>query len=256
MADLTDLNPLSPTGADPVSGGDNELRALKNALVGDGTAGNGSFTPTFTGQYTGTAADLNVTKTLADSAAQATDGISYFDDVNTAGAVAGDLLKYNGTDWVAVPPLSGSANYTGYAGLYGAQMYFTTEVTNTVPAGLATIVNGDGINGWFITAVQDCLVNVSTYLSFGFNVPSAPGLAGVKLGHVIDPPNTTFYNTLMAGEDSFFANSAGGYSVETNAQSSIVLLAGEELNVCASFFVSGATPGARNTRLTVNVQSI
>ena len=178
-------------------------------------------------------------------------------NVTDSGSLEGWTLKKNGSGaWVAVAPLSGSANYTGYAGLYGAQMYFTTEVTNTVPAGLATIVNGDTVNGWFITAVQDCLVNVSTYVSFAFGVPTAPGVGVVALGHVIDPPNTNFYNSLMAGGDSYFANSAGTYTVQCNAQSSIVLLAGEELNVCAIFAFSAADGGTRDARLTVNVQPI
>ena len=102
MSDITDLNPLSPTGNDPVSDGDNELRALKNALVGDGTAAEGSFTPSFTGQYTGTAAELNAVNT----AIQPTDDLDALNDVTYSPdpPAVGDHLVYGASGWANETP--------------------------------------------------------------------------------------------------------------------------------------------------------
>lgn len=174
MSDLTDLNPLSPTGTDPVSDGDNELRALKNALVGDGTAAQGSFTPTFTGQYTGTAAELNAVNT----AIQPTDDLDALNDVTYSPdpPAVGDHLVYGAGGWAnetpAVPLSPGSARYTGYAGKVTDQPYFTTEVRNTIPAGLAVVKNdGTGGFGWTVTAAVDVLVTLylsaDYYIDFG-----------------------------------------------------------------------------------------
>lgn len=164
MSDLTDLNPLSPTGTDPVSDGDNELRALKNALVGDGTALQGSFTPTFTGQYTGTAAELNAVNT----AIQPTDDLDALNDVTYSPdpPTVGDHLVYGAGGWANVTPVTvtapGSARYAGYSASVGAQPYFTTEVRNNIPAALAVVKNdGTGGFGWTVTAAARVLVTLS-----------------------------------------------------------------------------------------------
>ena len=195
MSNITDLNPLSPTGNDPVSDGDNELRALKNALVGDGTAAEGSFTPSFTGQYTGTAAELNAVNT----AIQPTDDLDALNDVTYSPdpPAVGDHLVYGASGWAnetpaAPAPSPGSARYTGYAGKVTDQPYFTTEVRNTIPAALAIVKNdGNGGFGWTLTAVEDVLVTLFMsadyylqYSDFGSSARDANCNLGVGLNTV------------------------------------------------------------------------
>lgn len=226
MSDITDLNPLSPTGNDPVSDGDNELRALKNALVGDGTAAEGSFTPGFTGQYTGTATELNAVNT----AIQPTDDLDALNDVTYSPdpPAVGDHLVYGASGWAnetpaAPAPSPGSARYTGYAGKVTDQPYFTTEVSNTIPAGLAVVKNdGTGGFGWTLTAVEDVLVtlnftadfevyiqdsgssnnSVKNYLGIGLNTvgSSLDQSAGRAMGYRTEQSSTqTTYMGLGAG---------------------------------------------------------
>lgn len=168
MSDITDLNPLSPTGNDPVSDGDNELRALKNALVGDGTAAQGSFTPSFTGQYTGTATELNAVNT----AIQPTDDLDALNDVTYSPdpPAVGDHLVYGAGGWANETPAPPderpkAARFSGYAGSVGSQVYFTNEDNNDIPSSLVTFKN-DGADGFgfTLTANEDIVFNLSWYV--------------------------------------------------------------------------------------------
>ena len=254
MSDLTDLNPLSPTGTDPVSDGDNELRALKNALVGDGTALQGSFTPTFTGQYTGTAAELNAVNT----AIQPTDDLDALNDVTYSPdpPTVGDHLVYGAGGWANETPATapGSARYAGYAGKVTDQPYFTTEVSNTIPAALATVKNdGTGGFGWTVTAAADVLVTLNFTVDFELNIINSSSATIINYTGV--GLNTAGSN-LDGGVASDLGSlvtllTAGNYArsyVGITSGCSITLAATDYLTV--SFLYTSSSPGSTTSSVT------
>ena len=263
MSDLTDLNPLSPTGTDPVSDGDNELRALKNALVGDGTAAQGSFTHTFTGQYTGTAAELNAVNT----AIQPTDDLDALNDVTYSHdpPAVGDHLVYGAGGWAnetpATPISPGSARYTGYAGKVTDQPYFTTEVSNTIPAGLATVKNdGTGGFGWTLTAATDVLVTLNFTADFlvtlsGIGAPeNVQNFLGIGL-------NTVGSSLDQSAGRAMGYEERGGTTPVTpemglGAGCSITLSAADYLTVSFDMVISGGitTSAIQDASLNLSVQ--
>ena len=146
---ISDLVITNPTSADLRSAGDEHLRALRLVLIGDGTDQAGSFTSNFTGQYTGTAAELQSIRDQIIPDPLPEDG---------------DLLVWDTDKFVPQPNVAAiyEAAYTGYAGIAGAadEVYFTTEAYNTVPVELATIDNPRGGGGWFLKAVKKCKVDL------------------------------------------------------------------------------------------------
>tara|TARA_R110000751_G_scaffold24944_2_gene68236 strand:+ start:1437 stop:2240 length:804 start_codon:yes stop_codon:yes gene_type:complete len=266
MSDLTDLNPLSPTGTDPVSDGDNELRALKNALVGDGTALQGSFTPTFTGQYTGTAAELNAVNT----AIQPTDDLDALNDVTYSPdpPAVGDHLVYGAGGWAnetpaAPAPSPGSARYAGYAGKVTDQPYFTTEVSNTIPAGLAVLKNdGTGGFGWTLTAATDVLVTLNftadflvTVSSSGSGPNSVRNYLGVGLntvGSSLDRSAGRAMGYLGIKPSSEYMGLGAGCSI-TLAATDYLTVSFDE--VTTSFDPSWATSVIQDANLNLSVQA-
>jgi hypothetical protein len=260
MANISNLDPLTPTGTDPVSGGDNQLRTLKNALVGDGTASNGSFTPGFTGQYTGTAAELN----LVNTAAQPADGLSFFNEVDTSGAAAGAILEFDGTEWLAsLPPApgppAGTANYSVRAGMVGARPYFSV-VSNNIPASVATIAN-DALLGWVLTAVVDCDVDLNYSTSREATVNGSGTRGTIKMrGGIASfagaPPSTVFDGALAYCVDSDGMQApAPGVSIYATANPSAIirLLAAQTLTVSREATSFNVTGGAETDQLSCRV---
>lgn len=117
-------------------------------------------------------------KVKIDAALLETDSVDRLADVDTTGAVDGDYLQFDGTDWVPAIPVLGttSASYSTRIAKDDSAFCFVTENYNTVPEGVATINNtGDFGEGWALTAVVDCVVNIN----------------GMINGRVQDTPSTS-----------------------------------------------------------------
>jgi len=254
MSNITDLNPLSPTGNDPVSDGDNELRALKNALVGDGTAAEGSFTPSFTGQYTGTAAELNAVNT----AIQPTDDLDALNDVTYSPdpPAVGDHLVYGASGWAnetpAAAPSPGSARYSGYAGSVGTQVYYTNEDRNSIPAGLAVVKNdGTGGFGWTLTAATDILVTLDYTLVTEINILNSTTFVNSYLGIGLNTVGTALDQSVGDAYGYNFVQYSGLLKerLGLGASASITLAASDYLTVSYSSVGGGTAPNFTATIL-------
>ena len=80
---------------------------------------------------------------LADTALQPGDGLGSFDDVTLTGPSNGQILSYNGSEWVnAAAPATGVTQVDGGAGLTGS---VTTSGALDVGAGTGITVNADSI---------------------------------------------------------------------------------------------------------------
>ena len=271
MSDITDLNPLSPTGNDPVSDGDNELRALKNALVGDGTPGQGSFTPSFSGQYTGSAANLN----LVSTALQPTDDMDALADVvyGELGVPGdGDILQWtsDGAFWDvrSLPALvvPGSARYTGYAGAVGDQPVLTTEVSNSISPTLATVRNTlvDNVRGWNITANKDALITLyfTATLDRFFSPTNGNRTSDAQLGVGLNTVGTSLDQSAAAGRDWLMMPSADTPTVSPSSWNvkmtpsvsvSIFVPDGDFLTVSFTYAYAGTLTGTSVNDFSLNV---
>lgn len=154
---LPDFNIDNPTPTDPKSEGDDHIRNLKKGLVGDGTSGSGSFTPGFTGQYTGTADDL------MEAGASVIDDLADVDTTSTA-PTEGDGLIFQGGLWVP-----GGAvfeylhyNFVGVGTVNNQRVLLggTSEIDTITGSGLATVINSSG-DAFSIVALTDCRVDFS-----------------------------------------------------------------------------------------------
>lgn len=255
MANISDLNPSDPSNLDPVSGGAQEIRDVKNALIGDGTPANGSFTPDFTGQYTGTADELNAIATSLQ------DGVSTLDqlaDVAYLPAPAnGDVLVWQNFGWLPKPRLKGAVEYAGYGPLVGDQLTFTNIVgTNTIPVELATVDNSGVGQGFTIEAVEDCYVSVSYWAGASAASTIQTGKVSVATGITRNPASTAF--SADQGYDTTASDvPAGGLEALFNSTGTTTLLtAGDTLTVCFSTSNPAAIPLTPDAGITVIVEGI
>lgn len=202
---LPDLIITDPLGTDPKSQGDDHLRNIMKCLIGNGTAGSGSFTPGFTGQYTGTATELNQVNTNLVSfngrtarAVIPTAGdydLEGLADVNVASPpTAGDVLYWDGADWINLPgdsvfPQPANLFYTGYGGKVGDRLYLLTQQINNNIATYGTLTN-DAIDGWTFEATRDCVVqaNADVYYSSSANNQGAALAFGLNVVGSTYPP--------------------------------------------------------------------
>ena len=172
---LSQLDLTLPGAGDSAGEGDDHLRLLKNCLIGDGSPTSGSFTPSFTGQYTGTADQLNLVNNPIATVASF---------IGRTGAVVAADSDYD-ADQVDYDP-SGSAltatdvqaaideltTYKTAATEHKSNGFAATETNGrmrfssfgTVSGRFATITNAAG-TGWILTVTEKCVIAISAAVS-------------------------------------------------------------------------------------------
>jgi len=162
---IEDLVVTNPTVSDKRHQGDDHMRLIKECVAG-------SLPSLGSTAVSATAVQLNdVTNKLvsfngrtATAALPAADDYEMSDlsDAAPTGEASGDLLRWNGTNWVNQPFDYGEGHWDSRSGNVVDQPFFTNERSETIPAAIATIDNtgGSGV-GWTLTAVLPCQVSLS-----------------------------------------------------------------------------------------------
>ena len=182
----------------------------------------------------------------------------------------GDHLVYGAGGWAntthapaAASP--GSARYTGNAGTVTDQPYFTTEVRNTIPAGLAVVKNdGTGGFGWTVTAAVDVLVTlyfeatiVRTFQA-GSGARDSDGRVGVGLNTVGSSLDQSAgagrqYLYFPAADTPIVSNQPWSTELTPSVTTSIVLSATDFLTVSFDYSFTGTLIGATSNDFTLNL---
>jgi hypothetical protein len=236
----------NPAGSDPVSEGDDHVRLVKRCLIGDGTPAQGSLTPNFTGQYTGTADALNAVNggatpgTVVNTFITRTgDVVAELDDYQA------DLVSYdNATSGLtatevqaAIDELAGQGTLVqryraeGWGGKastpYAATSYYASVTVNDITPATGTVTN-NATSSWSFTAIERCLVTINT------NVGLATGL---PKGITVDANWEVQISDSTVGQRRCYFPSSD--SNQTQVTASFVLEVGEAVRVHAS--TSGVT---------------
>lgn len=224
-----------------------------NSFTGNqGTSRDGDVTA-LTGDYdadmiTETAGRIFFDSVSAAELADLVASIAGHDDVNPAGAVDGDFLKYNGANWVPGLPVIQDAWFEGYNANVGGELVFTNEDDNIDGNGIATIKNDAlGGRGWLLTAVVKCHVVISANLGISQN--DTDTRVGLQIVQDIASTN----RILSRSDQRTRQTNSLAHIVTANPSTSVVLEAGETLSIEAFAFsiVSFASCGA-----TVTVQKV
>ncbi|MEE8306183.1 MAG: hypothetical protein V3R81_02900 [Gammaproteobacteria bacterium] len=231
---ISDLVITNPTSADLRSAGDQHLRALRLVLIGDGTDQAGSFTSNFTGQYTGTAAELQSIRDQIIPDPLPEDG---------------DLLVWDTDKFVAQAPQAPSvfqAAYGGYAGVGGSdEVIFTTEHYDDVPTDLCTIENPAAGGGWRLTALKRCTVN----LNFTKQIERTGGT--VNTGNVRITKNAATVPLVLDQARQQSDNGGGNPYAASSVSASLVLEINDTLSCIAP-----SVSGTQDTNMTLTVQEV
>jgi hypothetical protein len=241
---IYELLVVNPADTDQRSQGALTMRGIKNAIVGTGTVDAGSFTPNATGQYTGTMDEIQF----------ATDNAIPTDDTTTP-PVNGDLLKFNGTDWVpsqtaSALPVIQYATFNTYDGVQNGQEVFFINADDQISTnGIATIKNnGDAGRGWLLTADVKLAVNIS--FSIGASATNVIDTAPVQIYRDI----AGAVETLSQGRQENPNNPSNIQRGSVTAQTSTVLEIGQTLSLIQNVADSNGNIG--NAYASVTVQAI
>jgi hypothetical protein len=238
---IYELLVVNPADTDQRSQGALTMRGIKNAIVGTGTVDAGSFTPNATGQYTGTMDEIQF---AADNAIPTDD--------TTTPPVNGDVLTFDGTDWVpgvAASTAVYASTYIEYADNLNGEIWFLTANEGIDGSGVATVKN-DGLlgRGWLLTALVRCHAVVSyditNQLTSANNIDSGAktitrDIAGIPY-------------LLAFGRQSIDTQSNSSMKrVSVNLTASAILEVGETISL-----TSGDNTNIPNSSSTVTVQAI
>jgi len=252
---VPDLNNAWPLGSDPKNQGDDHLRLIKTCLQG-------SFPSLGSGQYTGTAAELDQVntnlsafngRTVRDVVPTEGDySLDLLGDVSINSPSQNDMLIYDGGEWKNSGSGVAAYNfvYTGFAGWSvsnGNRWYMDTE-SNDAPTSLVTIDNSSG-TGWLLTAVRPCKVDLSIFTYITATTQSKRAIAAVNNNNNLAGSDIPTASRLHQ-HTSFRTNSA----FVTNAGASVVLQVNETISLHgengintfedSEWFVRGVVSGA------------
>jgi hypothetical protein len=239
---------LNPEDTDQRAQGAITMRSIKNAIVGTGTVDAGSFTPNATGQYTGTMDELQA---MVDDGLTTASVIDDLADVDTGSSppVAGDLLHWDGADWVPGGSTIYSARYDGLAGFSTNEVFFSSEVQNDIPVELATIDNTGATTGWRLTVVERLCINISP----GYTATANGGLS-VKGAVSLNPPDTS-QPPPGVNRPAYMADTSdiAGTGVGVAPTASMVLEIGD---VVAFSVIAGTNFTSNDATMTLTVQAV
>lgn len=181
------LDPTAPTGTDPKSQGDDYFRQVHRALIGDGIDPlTGSFTTDFTGQYTGTADELNKINNPANI------GMTVGNLTNTVinSPAEGDVLVYKtGNTWENERPswANGTARISqwGTPELVGDAIQFAVQDLDELNTALGDFtLNSDGFGSKYVAAVDHnvCISLQSNLVKTAAGLLIFRGAIGVNAG--------------------------------------------------------------------------
>ena len=237
---ISDLVITNPTSADLRSAGDQHLRALRLVLIGDGTDQAGSFTSNFTGQYTGTAAELQsvVDQIIPDPLPE-----------------DGDLLVWDTDKFVAQEPKNPvihSGRYYGGVSGPGDTIYFASAVENIPDNSLVEIINASDVSGWRLTAKATIMVNISWQYALagsGGGSARADGTMGLNTSL-----NTALASVLEADRVEYSANE-GERQASVHVGGNLLLNADDTLTLYRRNLVTPPSP-VTSAHLTFTAQKV
>lgn len=257
---IDELNAAWPLGTDPKNEGDDHLRIIKASVQG-------SFPGIGNGQVAATAEELDLAITSMQTDVSVANDLADM-DMATTPPILDDRMRFDGINWVpaaaTAAKLEGTAQYTGYSSTVGSQIVFTTTVSDTVPAGLAVIVNAVAATGWILTATVDLELHLNLENTAGMTYSGGSGKESAlrsEVGITRDPISTAFFSDEgHARWDAFISNNINndGFSDTRSATCIITVAADEVINLCTARETAGASFAwdTRDFNCTLSVREI